>query len=146
MPPPRRYHADLSTRGNRLQQLQDSFFKQQAVSPGPGRAPVMPLTAEQKDMAQAGTWFQGLGWQVDEAGEKGEERVRRRSQQSCAAKLPHNHVRPTDSLSGHCLDSRQHPGGHRHDAWVLTYLTPPIARVACIGCCCCCLHARRRLR
>jgi hypothetical protein len=69
---PCRYHADLSTRGNRLQQLQDSFFKAQAVSPGPGRAPVMPLTTEQKAMAQAGAWFQGLGWQADEEGERRE--------------------------------------------------------------------------
>lgn len=65
-----RYHADLSTRGNRLQQLQDNYFKQQAVSPGPGRAPVMPPTAEQKDMAQAVLWYQGMGWQVDESGKQ----------------------------------------------------------------------------
>lgn len=65
-----RYHADLSTRGNRLQQLQDNYFKQQAVSPGPGRAPVMPLTAEQKDMVQAVQWYKGMGWEVDESGKQ----------------------------------------------------------------------------
>lgn len=64
-----RYHADLNTRGSRLQQLQDNYFKQQPVSPGPGRAAVVPLTTEQKDLAQAVRWFKGIRW--EEAAESG---------------------------------------------------------------------------
>lgn len=59
----------MNTRGSRLQQLQDNHFKQQPVSPGPGRAAVVPLTTEQKDLAQAVRWFKGMGW--EEAAESG---------------------------------------------------------------------------
>jgi hypothetical protein len=95
-----RYHADLSTRGNRLQQLQDNYFKQQAVSPGPGRAPVMPLTTEQKDMAQAVLWYQGMGWQVDESGKQGTVHVRADSEQRLHSG---RHARSSSSSTHACV-------------------------------------------
>lgn len=52
-----------------MQQLQDNYFKQQPISPGPGRPAVVPLTTEQKDLAQAVQWFKGMGW--EEAAESG---------------------------------------------------------------------------
>jgi len=54
-----------------MQQLQDTWFKQQLTSTAsPGRPAAVPLTPEQKDLAQAVQWFRGMGW--DEAAEAGE--------------------------------------------------------------------------
>lgn len=64
-----RYHADLNTRGSRLQQLQDSWLKQQLNQ---GRPAAAALTPEQRDMAQAAQWLKGLGWGDDaDAGQSG---------------------------------------------------------------------------
>jgi hypothetical protein len=61
-----RYQSDLSTRGSRLQQLQNTWIarqqQQQQHSVG-GKMPPVPLTTEQKDMAQAVNWYKGMGWQ-----------------------------------------------------------------------------------
>lgn len=54
-----RYKADLSTRGSRLQDLQDKWFKQQNTKPG-------AVPAEQRDMVQATAWFEGLGWDLQD--------------------------------------------------------------------------------
>jgi hypothetical protein len=71
-----RYHADLATRGSRLQQLQDRWLRQQRSQPGPGgaggggpaaaAAAAAALSPEQRDLAQAVQGFKALGWE-DEA-------------------------------------------------------------------------------
>eukprot|EP00775_Hariotina_reticulata_P008604 gene8604-8785_t len=54
-----RYKADLSTRDIRLQELQNNWFKQQNTKPG-------AVPPEQRDMAQATAWFEGLGWDLQD--------------------------------------------------------------------------------